>query len=158
MPQAKSALVCIGEVMAEIRAQPGGFHVSFAGDTYNTAVYCHCSLQGLGSADYVTRIGEDPLSEGFITAALAEGLERGLIRRDPERQIGIYTVSTDAQGERSFHYWRDTSAARRMFDATIADANPQRMLADIAATAAPGAIVYLSRKPSPFCQSQPAAP
>lgn len=116
------------------------------------------SALAVGTVDYVTRIGEDPLSDGFSTAALAEGLERGLIRRDPERQIGINTVSTDAQGERSFHYWRDTSAARRMFDATIADANPQRMLADIAATAAPGAIVYLSGKPSPFCQPQPAAP
>ncbi|MGV8986014.1 MAG: hypothetical protein ACOH2H_07000 [Cypionkella sp.] len=42
-----------------------------------------------------------------------------MITRDPARQIGIYSVSTDAAGERSFHYWRDTSASRVMFDHSV---------------------------------------
>lgn len=33
----------------------------------------------------------------------------------PSRTTGLYAISTDAQGERSFSYWRDTSAVRDMF-------------------------------------------
>lgn len=112
-------LLAIGEVMAEIRTQgvgfAGGFAVGFAGDTYNTAIYAARQLGVPGQVGYVTRIGMDPLSKGLLDHATAEGLDVSHVTIDPERNIGIYTVATDARGERSFSYWRADSAARRLF-------------------------------------------
>lgn len=112
----KLDLFAIGEVMAEIRREPElGFRVGFAGDTFNTAVYCARQLGASGRVGYCTRIGLDPLSEAFLATAAEEHLEVSHVARDRERFIGIYTVSTDAAGERSFHYWRSSSAARELF-------------------------------------------
>ena len=109
-------LLAIGEAMAEIRkGTSGDFKVGFAGDTYNTAVYCARALNQPGSVAYKTSIGRDPLSVGFIDAARSEGIDTNQISTNPERNIGVYAVSTDASGERSFSYWRARSAARRMF-------------------------------------------
>ncbi|WP_371155211.1 sugar kinase [Jannaschia sp. 2305UL9-9] len=108
-------LLCIGEVMGELRRSDEGFALGFAGDSYNTAVYARRADPGL-RVDYFTAIGHDPLSTGLLEAAADEGIGTGMIRRDPARQIGLYSVTTDDAGERSFHYWRAQSAARAMFD------------------------------------------
>ena len=42
-----------------------------------------------------------------------EGLNTQSLYRSDTRQLGLYMVQTDAQGERSFAYWRDNSAARQ---------------------------------------------
>ena len=132
MMSAPLRLLAIGEVMAEIRAAdapagtpgiapgiaPGfapGFAVQFGGDTYNTAVYAARLVGDVDSVAYLTRIGRDPLSTGWMEAARGEGIGVAHVERDPVRNIGIYTVSTDAYGERSFHYWRAESAARQLF-------------------------------------------
>lgn len=107
-------ILCIGEAMAEIRRDGAGYAVGFAGDTFNTAVYCRRALQG-GSVGYLTRVGTDPLSAGFLALAQQEKIDVSSIHRDPAHNIGIYTVQTDDRGERSFAYWRDTSAARQLF-------------------------------------------
>ena len=112
----KLELFAIGEVMAEIRREPElGFRVGFAGDTFNTAVYCARQLGASGRVGYCTRVGLDPLSEAFLAMAAEEDLDVSHVARDQEHYIGIYTVSTDAVGERSFHYWRSSSAARGLF-------------------------------------------
>ena len=111
-----TALLCIGEVMGEMRRDAqGGFALGFAGDTYNAAVYARRADPSL-DVGYLTAVGRDPLSDAMLDAARGEGIDVGRIARDPRRQIGLYSVSTDAAGERSFHYWRDASAARAMFD------------------------------------------
>lgn len=117
-------LLCIGEAMAELRQGPeqSGFVVGFAGDTYNTAVYAKRCLGTAGAVGFMSRLGCDPLSDGMLAAAQAEGLETGAIARDEQRNIGIYSVSTDASGERSFHYWRSQSAARELGAAELAPA------------------------------------
>lgn len=107
-------ILCIGEAMAEIRSEGAGFAVGFAGDTFNTAVYCRRRLRS-GSVAYQTRVGNEPLSEGFLRLAGAEGLDLSAIGREAGHNLGIYSVQTDAKGERSFAYWRSDSAARRMF-------------------------------------------
>lgn len=107
-------ILCIGEAMAEIRRDGPGYAVGFAGDTFNTAVYCRRSMQG-GSVGYLTRVGTDPLSAGFLALASREQIDVSRIHREPAHNIGIYTVQTDDRGERSFAYWRDTSAARQLF-------------------------------------------
>ena len=107
-------LLAIGEVMAEIRSQDDGFAVGFAGDTYNTAVYAARQLGASGQVGYVTRIGREPLSMALLDHASAEGLDVSHVALDASRNIGIYAVATDAQGERSFSYWRSDSAARQL--------------------------------------------
>ena len=112
----KLHLLAIGEVMAEIRQEPaGGFRVGFAGDTFNTAVYCAREFGPSARIGYCTRVGRDPLSRAFLAAAKDEGIDVSQVDTDGERNIGIYAVSTDKAGERSFHYWRGDSAARRLF-------------------------------------------
>lgn len=109
-------LLCIGEAMAELRRdQSGGFAVGFAGDTYNTAVYAQRALGAEGAVGFMSRIGLDPLSAGLRRAAEAENLDTRALSSDPGRNIGVYSVATDEAGERSFHYWRDQSAARSLF-------------------------------------------
>ncbi len=108
-------ILSVGEAMAEIRAQGGGFAVGFAGDTFNTAVYARRRLGARGRVSYLTRVGCEGLSEGFLRLARAEGVGVEAVARDAGRNIGVYTVDTDATGERSFAYWRERSAARLLF-------------------------------------------
>ena len=123
-------LLAIGEVMAEIRQGISeGFAVNFAGDTFNTAIYAARALGTGADVGYLTRIGTEPLSSGLLKMAVAEGLETSAISRDETRNIGIYSVTTDIKGERSFHYWRSESAARQLF--ADPDNQPQMPDADI---------------------------
>ena len=109
-------LISMGEVMAEIRQSPEeGYQVGFAGDTFNTAVYCQRLLGLQGKVAYLTRVGADPLSQSWQAFAAAEELDVSHVSVDAEANLGIYSVSTDTSGERSFHYWRDQSAARKLF-------------------------------------------
>ena len=112
-------LLAIGEVMAEIRSahqnKTTEFAVNFAGDSFNTAVYAARLLGDDGQVGFMTRIGTEPLSDGLLTMAKSEGLYLDAIARDSRKNIGIYSVTTDAHGERSFHYWRNDSAARGLF-------------------------------------------
>ena len=102
--------------MAEIRQdRKFGFRIGFAGDTFNTAVYCARSLGPDSRIGYCTRIGLDPLSRAFLLIAREEGIDVSQISIDPERKIGIYTVATDKLGERQLDYWRSHSAARMLF-------------------------------------------
>jgi len=126
--QMKIKLLAIGEAMAELReSDNGGYDVGFAGDTFNTAVYCARTLSSDKTSDtrsdnsfdnsvsFMSQIGMDPLSTSFKELAAKQTLNTAHITRDPDLHIGIYSVSTDSDGERSFHYWRNSSAARNMF-------------------------------------------
>ena len=114
----KHSLLAIGEVMAEIRTKGDkGFALGFAGDSYNTAVYAAREIRVPGAVAYLSRVGSEPLSAAFVKQAADEGIDVSHVAVDPDRHIGIYSVSTDANGERSFHYWRSESAARRLFAA-----------------------------------------
>jgi len=83
-----------------------------AGDTFNTAVY----VRRLGwPVGYVTALGDDPFSDRIRDALTSDGIGAEHVLRHPERSPGLYAVNLDANGERSFTYWRDTSAARAFF-------------------------------------------
>jgi 2-dehydro-3-deoxygluconokinase len=107
----------LGECMVELSPRPNGlFGLGFGGDTLNTAVY----LSRLGiTADYVTAMGDDALSDRLIAAWAAEGVGTGLVRRLPGRMPGLYLIETDDKGERRFHYWRDRAPARELFAAGV---------------------------------------
>lgn len=106
-------VACIGECMVELSERPDGtLGRAFGGDTLNTAIY----LARLGIAvDYVTAVGDDPWSDEMVEAWGREGIGLARVRRLPGRMPGLYIIRTDPSGERSFHYWRESAAARDLF-------------------------------------------
>ncbi len=105
--------VFVGEAMLELSQEGAAWQLGYGGDTLNTAI--HLARAGVDTA-YLTALGSDPLSAGLREKWAGEGLDTALILAHPTRSTGLYAISTDASGERSFTYWRDTSAAREMFD------------------------------------------
>jgi len=107
-------VAAIGEAMIELSMHGDTADVRVAGDTLNTAIYLKRSAPHL-SVDYVTRLGTDAFSDRIADAINAEGIGTALIERDPEGTPGLYAITVDDKGERSFTYWRDASAARMVF-------------------------------------------
>jgi 2-dehydro-3-deoxygluconokinase len=107
----------IGECMVELtlpRAEDGAPRVGFAGDTLNAAVYLKRSAPEVDVA-YVTALGTDPLSQRMLRFFASEDIDTALVELRDDRVPGLYAISVDAQGERSFTYWRDSAAARTLF-------------------------------------------
>ena len=109
-------IVCIGEAMLQLSRAGDAWKLGYGGDTLNTAI--HVARSGHDVA-YLTAIGSDPLSADLKALWAAEGLDTSLVLTHPTRSTGLYAINTDASGERSFSYWRDTSAAREMFTLLI---------------------------------------
>jgi 2-dehydro-3-deoxygluconokinase len=112
-------IVAIGECMLELSRTAHaqrlgeGWRLGFGGDTFNTAWYLR--RQGLPVA-YFTALGDDPFSHELRAAWSAAGIDLSLVLKDCERLPGLYAISTDADGERSFSYWRNHAAVRRLFE------------------------------------------
>jgi len=106
-------VVCIGECMVELRAvAEDTFARSYAGDVYNTAVYLKRSLPG-ASVQFLTATGDDAMSEAMRRRWNEQGIDDALAFSVEGGSAGLYLIETDAFGERSFHYWRRHSAAKR---------------------------------------------
>ena len=112
---ARAKIACIGECMIELNQidlVQGAAQIGFAGDTLNTAVY----LARLGcDVSYITNLGTDAFSTQMLHRFAAEEINCSLIGRDEARLPGLYAIETDPSGERSFRYWRESSAARTLF-------------------------------------------
>ena len=118
MPQADPIrILSIGEAMVEMsRAfDPDLWRMGFAGDTLNTAWYLRRLLDDAWQVDYLTRVGTGDFSTRMVEFLRAEGLDTAHVTRQPDAEIGLYAINL-TNGERSFSYWRDTSAARRLAD------------------------------------------
>jgi len=103
------AIACLGEAMLEMSNRAGSlFELDVAGDTLNTAA--GISLLG-GRAHLVSSIGDDANSPRLLEKCKALGVGTKYISQIPSTSIGLYLISTDSEGERSFSYWRDQSAA-----------------------------------------------
>ena len=107
-------IAAIGEAMIELSITGDAADVRVAGDTLNTAIYLKRCAPDL-SVDYITRVGEDAFSNRILDAIQAEEIGTEHIEIVPDGTPGLYAITTDAEGERSFTYWRDASAARMMF-------------------------------------------
>lgn len=111
-------IAIIGECMIELNGKPfGAMHQTFGGDTLNAAVYLRRSCKANTNPDeikvsYVTALGTDPISSGMLSRWQEEGVATELVLRDPSRTPGLYLIQLDDQGERTFLYWRNQSAAR----------------------------------------------
>ena len=113
-------VAAIGEAMIELSIAGDSAGVGVAGDTLNTAIYLKRSAPSL-QVDYITRLGADAFSDRIADFIAAQGVGTKYIERDPNGTPGLYAITTDDQGERSFTYWRDRAAARLMF---VTDSGP----------------------------------
>lgn len=125
-------VAAIGEVMVELSPSPqpiSGINrsagseerkammLSYAGDTFNTAVY----MARLGVAtEYTTILGDDPYSDAILAWLKREGIGTGTITRQPGRLPGLYMIQNSADGEREFSYWRNDAPARLLFQVPAA--------------------------------------
>lgn len=105
-------ILCIGEAMLELSREGEHWALGFGGDTLNTSI--HLSRCG-HDVSYFTALGDDPFSRDLRESWRREGIDCSLVLTHPTRRPGLYAIATDGEGERSFTYWRDMSAAREMF-------------------------------------------
>lgn len=110
-------IAVLGEVMIELAPAGAGLYRSgVAGDTYNTAVM----LSQLGSqVCYATALGDDQFSGQIREAMQQHGLNSSAVLTLKAKQPGLYCISNSANGERSFSYWRQQSAARQAFQSDL---------------------------------------
>ena len=108
-------LICIGECMIELAPTPDGtFAMGFAGDTFNTAWYARRLAGPEIEVRYLSAIGDDEPSERMRRFMAEAGIVPDLkVRKGAS--VGLYMISLK-DGERSFSYWRSTSAARTLAD------------------------------------------
>jgi 2-dehydro-3-deoxygluconokinase len=116
-------IASIGECMIELRHRNATvLDLAYGGDTLNTAAYLARLTRGREvQVDYVTALGDDAYSEAMLEAWRSESVGTDLVARLPGRLPGLYTIRTDAKGERSFTYWRSAAAARDMLRGERAD-------------------------------------
>lgn len=108
-------IVSIGECMVELAPTGDGhFALGYAGDTFNTAWYLRRLLPE-AAVDYLSAVGEDAVSARMLDFMASERIGTTHIRRLRDRSVGLYLIQVD-KGERSFAYWRSTSAARNLAD------------------------------------------
>jgi 2-dehydro-3-deoxygluconokinase len=101
--------------MVELAPREGGLYaMGFAGDTFNTAWYAQRLGGDAVDVGYLTALGDDAASDDLEQFIRDAGIQPIAPRR-PGRAVGLYLISLK-EGERSFSYWRDTSAARSLAD------------------------------------------
>lgn len=102
----------IGECMIEL-SQAGDGHLKkgFAGDSFNTAWYARVFLGDDWRVSYFTALGTDRLSDEMLAFMNGAGIDSDHVRRVEGRNPGMYMIHLK-DGERSFQYWRETSAAK----------------------------------------------
>ncbi|MFT6924886.1 MAG: 2-dehydro-3-deoxygluconokinase [Psychromonas sp.] len=106
-------IAIIGECMIELNGTPFGAMIqTYGGDSLNTAVYLSRTAGQSVKIDYISALGMDTISNGMIASWQQEGINTNYVLRDSIRQPGLYFIQLDAQGERTFLYWRNQSAAR----------------------------------------------
>ena len=116
------ALLAIGECMMELTTQSDDtYKRSFAGDTYNALVYAKRNTPEL-NAFIFTAIGKDEISKIMSSKWQQEGVSASFVLESNNATVGIYAISTDEAGERSFSYWRKNSAATQMMAIKPVDA------------------------------------
>ncbi|MBU2962795.1 sugar kinase [Citreicella sp. C3M06] len=105
--------ISIGECMVELAPDAAGQVMQgFAGDTFNTLWYLR-RLRPDVDCGYHTCVGQDALSGRFLDMLRAEGIDTDYVHRRSDRTMGLYMIALK-DGERSFSYWRETSAARKL--------------------------------------------
>jgi 2-dehydro-3-deoxygluconokinase len=113
--------VAIGECMLEVQANGFGPSVlAYGGDTFNTAVYLRrCAASADIEVSYATGLGTDHLSQTLRNEWENLGLNLNAVEYIEGKLPGMYLIETDSKGERTFHFWRESSAARAYFQKSV---------------------------------------
>lgn len=114
MPKSIS-VACVGEAMIELSYSDDKPRIGFAGDALNTAIYLRRNFAEQSSVSFLTAVGNDPFSQQMLTYIDQQGVLTSNVETVDDRLPGLYAIETDKNGERSFYYWRENSAARLMF-------------------------------------------
>ena len=108
-------------------SQANLYKQGFAGDVFNTAIYMKRCLADKCSVHFLSAIGQDSLSDQMLQLMYEESLDTHLVYRSSSAQMGLYLINLDEQGERSFTYWRDTSAAKQTIKLLADDGGYSRL-------------------------------
>ncbi|WNO08501.1 sugar kinase [Teredinibacter sp. KSP-S5-2] len=101
----------LGECMLEL--SDGRSDIQYGGDTLNAAVYfSRLNKKSIFNCYYLTALGDDDLSVQMIAAWEKENISTQYVDRLPGKLPGLYMIKTNDQGERSFYFWRNDSAAK----------------------------------------------
>jgi 2-dehydro-3-deoxygluconokinase len=113
---AATGIASVGECMIELSGVDGGlWRMGFAGDTFNT-LWALKALAGDGRAvDYVSAFGDDPFSRDQLAFFTDHGIGTAASPIIPGARPGLYAITLSG-AERSFTYWRNDAAARRLAD------------------------------------------
>lgn len=100
--------------MAELAPtrDPKTFRMGFAGDTFNTAWYL-AQISTKAEVAYFTAVGDDDLSQEMLEFMRASNISNAHVQVVPKKTVGLYRIQVK-DGERSFTYWREASAARAL--------------------------------------------
>lgn len=109
-----ASILGIGECMIELSsAGENLWRQGFAGDVFNTLWYTRALSPTSNQVAFYTALGTDPTSDDMVAFFDAAGVSCADIPRIAGRVPGLYSIHLNG-AERSFTYWRDTSAARLM--------------------------------------------
>jgi len=115
-------IAVLGECMVEFgragdnssATQSNLYKKSFAGDVFNTGIYIKRCVKDQAKVNFLTAIGKDENSHEMLAMMENESIESNLVYQSSSAQMGLYLINVDSEGERSFSYWRETSAAKQV--------------------------------------------
>lgn len=114
-------IVSVGECMIELSARQGStWRMGFAGDVLNALWYIKGLLGDRACVNLVSAFGDDLFSTEQIAFLEKNGIGIAASPTIPNAAPGLYTISVDDHGERSFAYWRQEAAARHLADSQTA--------------------------------------
>jgi len=113
---------CMIELMAASQDKSSNtIKQSFAGDVFNTAVYLKRTFSDI-KVHLVTAVGKDNFSQNMVEYFQNENIDTDLVFQSENKIPGLYSIQLDDAGERSFTYWRNDSAARKVMQHIDEDA------------------------------------
>lgn len=108
-------IALIGECMVELNGTIPDLTQTYGGDTLNCATYLSRLVSDDVETSFVSAIGTDSLSMSIKQSWRRDGINTDLVLHSKHNNMGLYLISVDGHGERSFQYWRNDSAAKFMF-------------------------------------------
>lgn len=110
-------IASVGECMIELSGREGvTWRQGYAGDTLNTLWYLRALSPAATITDYVSAFGDDPFSREQIAFLRANSIGIAHSPVIAGKAPGLYAITLDGDGERSFTYWRRDAAARMLAD------------------------------------------
>lgn len=110
-------VISIGELMVEmIDTGNDIYKKTYAGDTFNVACYMRHYAPDDWHIDYGTALGKATDDNRALDFIGSYNIGTGAVTIHDSRNIGLFTLSNDASGEKQYGYWRSQSAAKTYFD------------------------------------------